>query len=59
MSCTPSLRRQHNGVPTSLVLATQGHQDFLDALRGNTTERVVRGARCPVLAVPDWLEPSV
>jgi nucleotide-binding universal stress UspA family protein len=36
-----------------LVLATQGHQDFLDALRGSTTERVVRGARCPVLAVPD------
>lgn len=36
-----------------LVLATQGHQGFLDALRGSTTERVVRGARCPVLAVPE------
>lgn len=35
-----------------LVLATQGHQGFLDAVRGSTTERVVRGARCPVLAVP-------
>jgi nucleotide-binding universal stress UspA family protein len=35
-----------------MVLATQGHRDFLDALRGSTTERVVRGARCPVLAVP-------
>lgn len=39
--------------PDLLVLATQGHQDFLDALRGSTTERVVRGASCPVLAVPD------
>jgi nucleotide-binding universal stress UspA family protein len=36
-----------------LVLATQGHQGFLDALRGSTTERVVRGARCPVLAIPE------
>jgi nucleotide-binding universal stress UspA family protein len=34
------------------VLATQGHMDFLDALRGSTTERVLRGAHCPVLAVP-------
>lgn len=35
-----------------LVLTTQGRRGFLDALRGSTTERVVRGARCPVLAVP-------
>jgi len=35
-----------------MVLMTQGHMDFLDALRGSTTERVLRGARCPVLAVP-------
>jgi nucleotide-binding universal stress UspA family protein len=35
-----------------IVMSTQGHQDFLDALRGSTTERVVRGARCPVLAIP-------
>jgi nucleotide-binding universal stress UspA family protein len=40
-------------VPADLVvMATQGHRGFLDALRGSTTERVVRGARCPVLAVP-------
>ena len=39
--------------PDLLVLATQGHQGFLDALRGSTTERVVRGARCPVLAIPE------
>jgi nucleotide-binding universal stress UspA family protein len=35
-----------------LVMATQGHHGFLDALRGSTTERVVRHARCPVLGVP-------
>jgi len=35
-----------------IVMATQGHRGFLDALRGSTTERVVRGSSCPVLAVP-------
>lgn len=35
-----------------IVMATAGHQGFLDALRGSTTERVLRGAKCPVLAVP-------
>jgi nucleotide-binding universal stress UspA family protein len=35
-----------------LVMATRGHHGFLDALRGSTTERVVRHARCPVLGVP-------
>ena len=35
-----------------LVMTTQGRHGFLDALRGSTTERVVRGARCPVLALP-------
>jgi Universal stress protein UspA and related nucleotide-binding proteins len=38
--------------PDLMVLATQGHVDFLDALRGSTTERVMRNVRCPVLAVP-------
>jgi nucleotide-binding universal stress UspA family protein len=36
-----------------IVFTTQGHMDFLDALRGSTTERVLRGAHCPVLAVPE------
>jgi len=35
-----------------IVLATQGHHGFLDALRGSTSERIVRGAPCPVLAIP-------
>jgi nucleotide-binding universal stress UspA family protein len=38
--------------PDLVVLTTRGHMDFLDALRGSTTERVLRGARCPVLAIP-------
>lgn len=35
-----------------IVMTTEGHQGFLDALRGSTTERVLRNSRCPVLAVP-------
>lgn len=35
-----------------IVMATRGHDGFLDAFRGNTTERVLRGAKCPLLAVP-------
>ena len=35
-----------------IVMATEGHQGFLDALRGSTTERVLRGTKCAVLAVP-------
>lgn len=35
-----------------IVMTTEGHKGFLDALRGNITERVLRNARCPVLAVP-------
>ena len=32
-----------------IVMATKGHDGFLDALRGSTTERVLRGASCPML----------
>lgn len=35
-----------------IVMVTAGHNGVLDALRGSTTERVVRQAGCPVLAVP-------
>jgi nucleotide-binding universal stress UspA family protein len=35
-----------------IVMATQGRHGFLDALRGSTTERVLRHARCPLLALP-------
>jgi nucleotide-binding universal stress UspA family protein len=46
------LRTEKDWQPDLLVFMTQGHLDFLDALRGSTTERVLRGARCPVLAIP-------
>lgn len=35
-----------------VVMATAGHHGFLDALRGSTTERVLHGLGCPLLAVP-------
>jgi Universal stress protein family/DnaJ domain len=35
-----------------VAMPTSGHQGFLDAVRGSTTERVLRHAPCPVLAVP-------
>jgi nucleotide-binding universal stress UspA family protein len=38
--------------PDLVALTTQGHMHFLDALRGSTTERVLRGVHCPVLAIP-------
>jgi hypothetical protein len=36
------------------VMATLGHHGFLDALRGSTTERIVRNSTCPVLAIPAY-----
>lgn len=38
--------------PDLIVMTTEGHKGFLEALRGNKTERVLRNAQCPVLAVP-------
>jgi nucleotide-binding universal stress UspA family protein len=35
-----------------VVMATDGRDGFLDVFRGSVTERVVREASCPVLAVP-------
>jgi len=35
-----------------IVMTTEGHTNLFDLLRGSTTERVVRGARCPLLAIP-------
>jgi nucleotide-binding universal stress UspA family protein len=49
------LKEAADWAPDLVVMATQGHQDFLDALRGSTTERVLRGVHCPVLAVPQKL----
>jgi nucleotide-binding universal stress UspA family protein len=35
-----------------IVMTTKGRHGFLDALRGSTTEQVLRHAWCPVLALP-------
>jgi nucleotide-binding universal stress UspA family protein len=35
-----------------IAMPTAGHHGFLDAVRGSTTERVLRQAPCPVLAIP-------
>jgi hypothetical protein len=35
-----------------IVMARPEIRAFLHALRGSTTERVLRDARCPVLALP-------
>jgi nucleotide-binding universal stress UspA family protein len=35
-----------------IVMATEGRVGVFDALRGSTTERVLRRAPCPLLAVP-------
>jgi nucleotide-binding universal stress UspA family protein len=38
--------------PELIVMPTYGRNGFLDALRGSTTEQVLRQARRPLLAVP-------
>jgi nucleotide-binding universal stress UspA family protein len=35
-----------------IAMPTAGHHGFLDALRGSATERILRRAPCPVLAMP-------
>ncbi|MDE3219120.1 MAG: universal stress protein [Nitrospirota bacterium] len=35
-----------------IVMMTEGHTSLFDLLRGSTTERVIRGARSPLLAIP-------
>jgi nucleotide-binding universal stress UspA family protein len=38
--------------PDLVVMATEGRHGFMDAVRGSTTERVLRAIPCPLLAVP-------
>ncbi len=35
-----------------IVMSTEGRNGFLDALRGSTTEQVLRQCACPLLAIP-------
>lgn len=44
------LEREHS--VDLIVMTTQGHDGFLDALRGSMTEQVLRGGRWPLLAIP-------
>ena len=37
-----------------IAMSTAGHHGFLDALRGSTTERVLRHVKTPLLAVPPF-----
>jgi len=36
-----------------IVMTTAGHHSVIDMLRGSTTERVLRAARSPLLAIPE------
>jgi nucleotide-binding universal stress UspA family protein len=35
-----------------IVMTTKGHKGFLHAIRGTTTERILRNADCPTLMIP-------
>lgn len=41
--------------PQLVVMATAGHDSFLDALRGSVTERVLRDCRVPLLTIPEHI----
>jgi nucleotide-binding universal stress UspA family protein len=46
------LRRADEMKADLIVMVTEGRHGFLDALRGSTTEQIVRRASCPVLTLP-------
>jgi len=48
------LQAAHECRADLIVMTTLGHHSFLDALRGSTTERIVRNSTCPVLALPAY-----
>jgi nucleotide-binding universal stress UspA family protein len=42
--------------PDLIIMVTEGNNGILDALRGTTTEQVLRRSPCPVLAIPTaWI----
>jgi len=47
------LRVAENTRTELIVMTTKGRDGILDSLRGTTAEKVVRGANCPVLAIPE------
>jgi nucleotide-binding universal stress UspA family protein len=46
------IKRAHEAEVDLIIMMTEGHHGVFDALRGNTTEQVLRKAPCPLLAVP-------
>lgn len=46
------LSQTHDSAADLLIMATEGRHGFYDVLRGTTTEQVLHGSPCPVLAVP-------
>src|SRR4029077_2150409 len=50
---TGTILRTATELPADLIImTTDGPEGFLDALRGTTSERVLRKARCPVANLP-------
>jgi nucleotide-binding universal stress UspA family protein len=35
-----------------IIMVTAGTHGWMDAIRGSTTEQVIRETKCPVLAMP-------
>jgi len=48
---TPAILQAANDADL-IAMVTAGSHGFLDALRGSTTEQVIRQSHCPVLALP-------
>jgi nucleotide-binding universal stress UspA family protein len=46
------IRTANEVMANLIIMVTEGRQGFLDALRGSTTEQVLRRSPCPVLALP-------
>lgn len=40
----------------AIFMATAGHEGILDAMRGSTTEQIIRKAPCPLAAIPQSME---
>jgi len=50
---TPVILQAAHAIKTDLiVMSTEGHNGFLDALRGSHSEQVLRQCACPLLAIP-------
>lgn len=46
------LQTAHSLSADMIVMSTEGPDGFLDALRGSTSQRVLRGTRCPLMNLP-------